>query len=196
MFDSLLTKNQSLDNSDHNSTSAQKAGDDDWGESSFLGAAVGILVTVVLAAISAIILVLVRNRRQKKCLSEIAHYNNMNTGTSSSIQSSLTIKGYKVHVHQPDVIQAERIEQNSDKDILMMDMINRQGKMETGTEYNPSNLSLQSMSKSPISVSPPTFSSNPNTFVHSKVTSWLPHKTAHIKYNCNTPATDKQRQIL
>ena len=147
MFDSLLTNNQSLDNSDHNSTSAQKAGDDDWGESSFLGAAVGILVTVVLAAISAIILVLVRNRRQKKCLSELAHYNNMNTGTSSSIQSSLTIKGYKVYVHQPDVIQAEGIEQNSDKDILMMDMVTRQGKMEAGNEYNPSNPSFSSVSK-------------------------------------------------
>ena len=196
LFNGTWSNNQSFDNSDHNSTSAQKAGDDDWGESSFLGAAVGILVTVVLAAISAIILVLVRNRRQKKCLSELAHYNNMNTGTSSSIQSSLTSKGYKVYMHQLDVIQAERIEQNSDKDILMMDMINRQGKMEAGTECKPPNLSLPSVSKSPISVSPPKFSSNPNTFVHSKVTSWLPHKTAHIKYNCNTPATDKQRQIL
>ena len=109
----------------------------------------------------------------------------MNTGTISSIQSSLTIKGYKVYVHQPDVIQADRIEQNSDKDILKMDMINRQGKMETGTEYNPSNLSLQSMSKSPISVSPPKFSSDPTIVIPSTSTSWLPHKTALIKYNCN-----------
>ena len=141
---------------------------------------------MVLAAISAIILVLVRNRRQKKCLSELAHYNNMNTGTSSSIQSSLTSKGYKVYVHQPDVIQAERIEQNSVKDILMMDMINRQGKMEAGTEYNPSNLSLQSVSKSPISVSHPKFSSNPSIVIPSIPTSWLPHNTAPIKYHCNT----------
>ena len=94
LFNGTWSNNQSLDNSVHNSTSAQKAGEDDWGESSFLGAAVGILVTVVLAAISAIILVLVRNRRQKKCLSELAHFNNMNTGTSSSIQSSLTSKHY------------------------------------------------------------------------------------------------------
>ena len=135
MFDSLLTNNQSLDNSDHNSTSAQKAGDDDWGESSFLGAAVGILVTVVLAAISAIILVLVRNRRQKKCLSELAHYNNMNTGTSSSIQSSLTSKHYLLERHQPDLIQSEKTEEAiepQDKNSLVYETFNRQGQIDTG----------------------------------------------------------------
>ena len=35
---------------------------DDWNEATFLGAAVGILVTVSLAAAAAVVLVLVRNR--------------------------------------------------------------------------------------------------------------------------------------
>ena len=35
---------------------------DDWNEATFLGAAVGILVTVSLAAVAAVVLVLVRNR--------------------------------------------------------------------------------------------------------------------------------------
>ena len=40
----------------------------------FLGVAVGILVTVVVAAVAAIVLVLVRNTKQKRNLSELAHY--------------------------------------------------------------------------------------------------------------------------
>ena len=91
---------------------------------------------MVLAAISAIILVLVRNRRQKKCLSELAHYNNMNTGTSSSIQSSLTSKHYLLERHQPDLIQSEKTEatiEPQDKNNLKYDMFNRQGKIDTGT---------------------------------------------------------------
>ena len=35
---------------------------DDWNEATFLGAAVGILITVSLAAAAAVVLVLVRNR--------------------------------------------------------------------------------------------------------------------------------------
>ena len=82
---------------------------------------------MVLAAISAIILVLVRNRRQKKCLSELAHYNNMNTGTSSSIQSSLTIKHYLLEQHQPDLIQSEKTEATIEP------QDNRHGQIDTGT---------------------------------------------------------------
>lgn len=57
---------------------------DSWNEKTFLGAAVGILVTVVVAALAAVILVLVRNRSQRKSLSDMSKYNS--TDSSSSIE--------------------------------------------------------------------------------------------------------------
>ena len=44
---------------------------DDWNEATFLGAAVGILITVSLAAAAAVVLVLVRNRVGKPEASNI-----------------------------------------------------------------------------------------------------------------------------
>ena len=111
-----------------NSTSPQKAGDDDWGESMFLGAAVGILVTMVLASVSAIVLVLVRNTRQKKNLSELAHYNSLNTGTSSSIQSSLTTK-HSMEFCQPDLVRVEtNYNKNRDNNEFYEHAVLNQGK--------------------------------------------------------------------
>ena len=81
----MENNNQSLDNSDQNSTSAQKAGEDDWGESSFLGAAVGILVTVVLAAISAIILVLMDMLNRQGKMVDDTEYNPPFSSVSKSV---------------------------------------------------------------------------------------------------------------
>eukprot|EP00092_Neocalanus_flemingeri_P009618 GFUD01010354.1.p1 GENE.GFUD01010354.1~~GFUD01010354.1.p1 ORF type:complete len:424 (+),score=128.92 GFUD01010354.1:116-1387(+) len=218
-----LLPNRSLENSAINSSYPQKALQvEDWGESTFLGAAVGILVTVVLAAISAIILVLVRNRGQRKSLSELSRYTsmNMNKDTSSSIQSSLTSQGHLVKLQHPDLIKCQkteaihpsvavysedtgnyapavvlRCEQNSDEDSLCMDMFNTHKQVEVeqqsdsnGEDYlcgvpQPSHLSLPHPSLSSRSVSPTNSSSNPTTFITSRVTSGLPHKTAIIKYS-------------
>lgn len=81
-----------------NTTYPGKSVMDDWDDSSLVGACVGILVTVVLAAISAVVLVLVRNMQKKATMSEVAHYTFLETGTSYSLQSSLT--------SQPDILQS------------------------------------------------------------------------------------------
>jgi len=182
------------------STSPQKAGDDDWGESMFLGAAVGILVTMVLAAVSAIVLVLVRNTRQKKSLSELAHYNSLNSGTTSSIQSSLSTK-HTMEFGQPDLV---RVETNYNKNRVNKEFfehaVRNQGKEivdQEQKEPSPAHLSLPSLTGSSRPVSPPPSSSTPAaTFVHSKVTAWLPHKTAIIKQNYNISDTGRNIQRL
>lgn len=82
-FFSLLT-GASLHN---DSASLHKARQvDDWNEATFLGAAVGILVTVTLAALAAIVLVLVRNRAQRKSLASFSRYS---TGVTDSSRSSI-----------------------------------------------------------------------------------------------------------
>ena len=94
----------------------------------FLGAAVGILVTMVLAAGSAIVLVLVRNTRQKNRLSEMAHYNSLNTGSRSSIQSSLTTK-HSREFGQPDLVRVEtNYNKNRDSNELYENAVRNQGK--------------------------------------------------------------------
>jgi len=54
---------------------------DDWGEATFLGAAIGILVTMVLVLISGLVLVAVKNR-QETC----SRYSNFSSDTSGSIR--------------------------------------------------------------------------------------------------------------
>jgi len=171
MFYDILT-NPSLGNTKSNASHPQALQVEDWEESTFLGAAVGILVTVVIAAISAIILVLVRNSRQKKCLSELSRYTNMNKESSSSIQSSLTSQGRLVKLHHHNLMQSRTVEEASDMfnmdTQLCLDM-----KLDPpGSDYQafvPSSSHLPL--KSCISVSPPLLSSNPSTFINSPVIS-------------------------
>jgi len=59
---------------------------DDWGEATFLGAAIGILVTMVLVLISGLVLVAVKNR-QETCSS------NFSSDTSGSIRREYNSKG-------------------------------------------------------------------------------------------------------
>ena len=96
--------------------------EDDWAEPVFLGVAVGVLVTVVLAAVAAIVLVLVRNTKQKRNMSELAHYNNLNTSTiNSSIQSSLTSKHCMAEV---------MVNLDKEEDILNFVIFNRNNQLE------------------------------------------------------------------
>eukprot|EP00090_Calanus_glacialis_P029633 TRINITY_DN47578_c0_g1_i1.p1 TRINITY_DN47578_c0_g1~~TRINITY_DN47578_c0_g1_i1.p1 ORF type:complete len:314 (-),score=114.30 TRINITY_DN47578_c0_g1_i1:63-1004(-) len=78
-----------------------------WNEKTFLGAAVGILVTVVLAALAAVILVLVRNRSQRKSLSDISRYTNTSMDSSSSIdqeyQSTMGSQGRFARLEHQDM---------------------------------------------------------------------------------------------
>jgi len=59
---------------------------DDWNEATFLGAAVGILVTVSLAAIAAIVYVLIRNRAQRKSLTS---FSLSSSGQTDTIRSTI-----------------------------------------------------------------------------------------------------------
>lgn len=59
---------------------------DDWNEATFMGAAVGILVTVSLAAVAAVVLVVVRSRRQSKSLATFSQYTESQAGSRSTIQ--------------------------------------------------------------------------------------------------------------
>ena len=51
-----------------------------------MGAAVGILVTVSLAAVAAVVLVVVRSRRQSKSLATFSQYTESQAGSRSTIQ--------------------------------------------------------------------------------------------------------------
>jgi len=139
----------------------------DWEEPLFLGAAVGILVTMLVAAVAAIVLVLVRNTRQKRNLSELAHYNNLNTSTTtSSIHSSLTSK----HCHEGVVM-------NQDEDILKFVMFKRSTHLELEKQPDNNHLDkppLTTLINSSRSSSVPQSSSTPNSYVQFKMGSWLP----------------------
>jgi len=82
-FFSLLTANSPSVN---DSASLQRALQvDDWNEATFLGAAVGILITVSLAAAAAVVLVLVRNRVHRKSLATFSRYSGSQTDSRGSI---------------------------------------------------------------------------------------------------------------
>ena len=127
----------------------------------FLGVAVGILVTVVVAAVAAIVLVLVRNTKQKRNLSELAHYNNLNTSTiNSSIQSSLTSK---------HCIAGVVVNQYKDEDILNYVIFNRNNHLEqdrvAGKEMN-CNQFLPSSAQAQLGAVIALISSNTPTHPH------------------------------
>ena len=86
----------------------------DWDEKAFLGAAVGILVTVILAAMAALILVIIRNRR--KSLSELSRYSNTSMDSTSSIeqeyQSTMGSQGRFARLEHQDMA----IDTTKDKD--------------------------------------------------------------------------------
>ena len=92
----LESNNFFLNQTSINSTYLTKSELDDWDDSPLIGACVGILVTAVIAAISAVVLVLVRNMQKKASMSEVAHYTYLESGTSYSLQSSLS--------KQPDIL--------------------------------------------------------------------------------------------
>ena len=86
----------------------------DWDEKAFLGAAVGILVTVILAAMAALVLVIIRNRR--KSLSELSRYSNTSMDSTSSIeqeyQSTMGSQGRFARLEHQDMA----IDTTKDKD--------------------------------------------------------------------------------
>jgi len=142
--------------------------EDDWTEAVFLGVAVGILVTVVVAAVAAIVLVLVRNTKQKRNLSELAHYNNLNTSTiNSSIQSSLTSK---------HCIAGVVVNQYKDENILNYVIFNRNNHLEQDRVADPNQAkpSLRTMTKSYRSSSTPLCSSPSTNYVQCKRKTWRP----------------------
>jgi len=83
---------------------------DDWDEKTFLGAAVGILITVVLAATAAAVLVVVRNRSQRKSLSELSQYTSTITDTNSTrekeFQSTMGSQGRFTSLEHQDMAMA------------------------------------------------------------------------------------------
>jgi len=77
---------------------------DNWNEKTFLGAAVGILVTVVLAALAAVILVIVRNKRQRKSLSDISRYSNTSMDSiEQEYQSTMGSEGRFARLDHQDM---------------------------------------------------------------------------------------------
>ena len=97
-----------LKSSNNNETSVDTSSE--WEEEAFLGSAVGILVTVILAAIAAVTMVLVRNQRQKRNLEEFGNFS-----TCSSIKSALEKENH------PDVIPWEKRSQR-DADSFIINM--------------------------------------------------------------------------
>jgi len=90
-FFSVLTANSPSAN---DSASLQRALQvDDWNEATFLGAAVGILVTVSLAAAAAVVLVLVRNRVHRKSLATFSRYSGSQTDSRGSIRPGGSCQG-------------------------------------------------------------------------------------------------------
>jgi len=90
-FFSLLTANSASIN---DSASLQRALQvDDWNEATFLGAAVGILITVSLAAAAAVVLVLVRNRVHRKSLATFSRYSGSQTDSRGSIRPGGSCQG-------------------------------------------------------------------------------------------------------
>jgi len=100
--------NGMLQSSNNNETSVDTSSE--WEEEAFLGSAVGILVTVILAAIAAVTMVLVRNQRQKRNLEEFGNFS-----TCSSIKSALEKENH------PDVIPWEKRSQR-DADSFIINM--------------------------------------------------------------------------
>jgi len=90
-FFSVLTANSPSAN---DTASLQRALQvDDWNEATFLGAAVGILVTVSLAAAAAVVLVLVRNRVHRKSLATFSRYSGSQTDSRGSIRPGGSCQG-------------------------------------------------------------------------------------------------------